>query len=701
MNGLSSCLRHLLSFAGSIALAFVIIPAADAGCPYADKDAWRKAVPKKYLKRAEYAFVEANPALPNVLIIGDSISMRYTTGVQKALRGVANVCRAPDNCRSTRQTLEHIETYLGEVDWDLIHFNWGIHDLTHLGPDGRSAPAPKGSHQVPLKTYRANVNKLVARLKTTGARLIWATTTPIASKSEKTGIRRDRDVVTYNAAALTVVESRRIAVNDLYSLAKPKAESLFPDGVHPNSDGSRLLARAVASAIRAQLSEAKNVRNTGRTLISTIGSERATQGNGNKIVTVGANTHVVWQDSIDDGYFARVRSLDRKTGKWSEAYTLGKGRDNHARPTITADNEGFLHVIIGGHHDGLQYRRSIRANDASEWTAIEKFGRTTYPILLCGPDDTLYITGRHDKGWTGMDFYVKPHDKAWENRGLLVKKHKRFKYYAAYHNAMAWGPEKKTLHMSVGFFLGDSKRKGEHNRDPQGLYQAVGYMRSKDAGMTWHQADETPIELPATTDTIDLIDSGEREREAHDKPKPGIRHLGIAVDSKDHPYVVYVRHTPEPGAIEMVTPDGRGGWAKRPLCEAIEKHWPGMVAFDGRVSMTRDDVICLILTLAPRDHANANWNPGIHGRPDFWLREEPNIQRLAWLESRDGGRTFSTRDVIPHRPDRGTLLPTLERPTGFHGPPTGELPALLYFEGLGRYRKPGELIQNDVIYVQP
>ena len=67
--------------------------------------------------------------------------------------------------------------------------------------------------------------------------------------------------------------------------------------------------------------------------------------------------------------------------------------------------------------------------------------------------------------------------------------------------------------------------------------------------------------------------------------------------------------------------------------KAVEKHWLGMVAFDGRVSMTFDDVICLILTLAPLEHPNANWNPGIYGRPEFWLRTEPNIQRLVWLES--------------------------------------------------------------------
>ena len=604
-------------------------------CPYSNVEVWRRTIPSKYRSRPEFAFVDGNPKLPNVLLIGDSISMRYTVDVRQKLAGIANVYRAPDNCRSTLQTLDALDTYLGKIDWDVIHFNWGIHDLTHLGLDGKATPPPAGNHQVPLKIYCTNMGKLIARLKRTGARLIWAATTPVSSKAEKAGFRRDRDVLGYNDAALDVVRSRGIVINDLYALTKPKAEELFPDGVHPNGKGGRILAKAVTSTIRVQLLEAQRV------------------------------------------------------------------RDNHARPTITADSRGFLHIIIGGHGSGLQYRRSVRVNDASEWTPVEKFGRTTYPILICGPDDTLYITGRHDKGWEGMDFYAKPPGNDWEHRGLLVKKDKRFKYYAAYHNAMAWGPEKKTLHMSVGFFLGDSKRKGENNRDPQGLYQAVGYMRSDDAGKTWAKADGSLIRLPATTDTLSLIASGERTRDAKDQPKPGIQHIGIAVDSQNRPYVVYVRHTPNPGGIEMVTPDKQGVWAKRPLRQAISKFWPGMVAFNGRVSMTGDDVICLILTLAPLEHPKANWNPGIYGRPEFWLRNEPDIQRLVWLESRDGGRTFITRDLIHHKTDRGTMLPTLEQSVGFHSPPDGGLPALLYFEGLSRYRKPGELIQNHVFFVQP
>ena len=122
-------------------------------------------------------------------------------------------------------------------------------------------------------------------------------------------------MVAYNAAALEAVISRGVAVNDLYEVAKPQADALLSDGVHPNAEGSRVLANAVAAAIRDQLAESAYVTKTGRTLISNIGSERATQGNGNKIVTVGDKTHVVWQDSIEEGYFARVRTLDRNSGR--------------------------------------------------------------------------------------------------------------------------------------------------------------------------------------------------------------------------------------------------------------------------------------------------------------------------------------------------------------------------------------------------
>lgn len=432
-------------------------------------------------------------------------------------------------------------------------------------------------------------------------------------------------------------------------------------------------------------------------LLSSCGSERATSGNGSKIITYEGKTHVAWQNSTAEGYFARVRTFDHKTGRWSKTTTLGKGADNHCRPTLTIDSKGHLHAIIGGHHTGLQYRRSLRPNDASEWTEVVSFGKTTYPVLICGPDDTLYLTGRHDANWKGLDLYVKPPGQPWQRRGLLVQKGKKYKWYGAYHNALVWGPDHKTLHLSTGFFEGKQPPKearGDERRRWSGHHQAVGYMQSRDFGKTWQRADGTPVPLPATAKTIDMIAEAESAN-----PQPGIQHCGMAVDSKNRPYLVYVRHTPKPGQSFLVTPDEQGKWQRRPLQAVIEKNWPGLGALGYQVSMTDDNVLCLVGTLVPIDHPKANWSPGQYGLPPFWTRSFPEIQRIVWLESGDGGKTFSVRPVVPHEADKGTLVPSIERPTGFNHIAAGRRPTFLYFVGLSRYTKKNEVIDNKVYWV--
>jgi hypothetical protein len=125
-------------------------------------------------------------------------------------------------------------------------------------------------------------------------------------------------------------------------------------------------------------------------LVSTIGSERATQGNGNMVVTWSNKTHVVWQDSSGvKAYKNMVRTLDRSTGVWSRSHTLNAAKDNHARPVIAVDSRGYLHVVLGGHHSPVKHLTSARPNDSSEWDASEEIGMGTYPMLVVGPDDAL------------------------------------------------------------------------------------------------------------------------------------------------------------------------------------------------------------------------------------------------------------------------------------------------------------------------
>jgi len=189
--------------------------------------------------------------LPRVLLIGDSISMGYTLKVRKMLAGKANVHRIPTNGGPTTRGLEKIDEWLGKGKWDVIHFNWGLHDLKYMTSDNKkpARPTDPDSHQqVPPAEYEKNLRKLIERMKKTGAKLIWTTTTPVPAGSSW---RLKGDAKKYNAIALKVVQAAGdVAVDDLYALAMPQLKKIQrPRNVHFTDAGSEVLAKQVTRHI--------------------------------------------------------------------------------------------------------------------------------------------------------------------------------------------------------------------------------------------------------------------------------------------------------------------------------------------------------------------------------------------------------------------------------------------------------------------
>ena len=217
----------------------------------------KKQTTKKQVKRAPnpvYAPIEDDPALPRVLLIGDSISIGYTLPVRALLKGQANVHRPPTNCGPTINGLKQIDAWLGDGKWDVIHFNWGLHDLKYIGPNGTNLAQPnaEGSHQqVPPAEYEQNLRQLVTRLKQTGAKLIWCATTPVP---EGAGGRVVGDSAKYNAIAAKIMQENDVATDDLYAFTLPRQKEIMrPANVHFTSDGSQQLAEQVVASIRAAL----------------------------------------------------------------------------------------------------------------------------------------------------------------------------------------------------------------------------------------------------------------------------------------------------------------------------------------------------------------------------------------------------------------------------------------------------------------
>ncbi len=180
-------------------------------------------------------FVEDDPALPRVLLIGDSVSRAYTQTVRKELAGEANVHRAPANCGPTATGLKKIDVWLGDGKWDLIHFNFGIHD-----------------RNTPIEDYTQRLEQLIARMKQTGATLIWANTTPIPDLPAKRYTAAS--IVERNAAAGAVMRKHQIAIDDLFGAITPRlAELQNPDDVHFNAAGNTFLGQQVARFLQPRL----------------------------------------------------------------------------------------------------------------------------------------------------------------------------------------------------------------------------------------------------------------------------------------------------------------------------------------------------------------------------------------------------------------------------------------------------------------
>lgn len=191
------------------------------------------------------------PGLPRVLLIGDSISMGYTVKVRELLAGKANVHRPPENSSDSANGIKKLDPWLGTGKWDVIHFNFGLHDLKYVDANGTMVAVERGKPLATPAQYEKNLREFTARLKKTGARLIFATTTPVP---EKTTGRVTGSEQAYNTAVVKVAREARATVNDLHAfVAKHPDAQQRPNNVHFTVEGYDQLAREVAKTIEAAL----------------------------------------------------------------------------------------------------------------------------------------------------------------------------------------------------------------------------------------------------------------------------------------------------------------------------------------------------------------------------------------------------------------------------------------------------------------
>jgi len=193
--------------------------------------------------------------LPDVLLIGDSISQGYTGPVREMLKDVCNVQRPRANCGDTKSGLANIDAWLGGRTWDLVHFNWGLHDICYRHPDSEvygNRDKVKGTLSVAPEEYATNLERLVMRMRKSAARLVWASTTFVP---EGEAGRHQGDEVRYNELAAEVMARHGVPTDDLHRLTREFPRSMFtcPGDVHYTQEGYAEIARAVSTRIRERL----------------------------------------------------------------------------------------------------------------------------------------------------------------------------------------------------------------------------------------------------------------------------------------------------------------------------------------------------------------------------------------------------------------------------------------------------------------
>ena len=174
--------------------------------------------------------------LPRVLLIGDSITRSYYPRVKELLADRFACARfTTSRCACDPNFVKELSIILGEYEFSVIHFNNGLHGW---GYDEEIY----GQGLAEVFDYLAGTAE--------GARIIWATTTPVWLKDGQRilDVRTER-VRERNRLADEIAFKRGIEIDDLFSVVIGHPEYVTEDGVHFKPEGQEILGYLAADII--------------------------------------------------------------------------------------------------------------------------------------------------------------------------------------------------------------------------------------------------------------------------------------------------------------------------------------------------------------------------------------------------------------------------------------------------------------------
>lgn len=220
-------------------------------------------------------FTSTQGVTPNILVIGDSVTIRYRPELTERLGKQVALYGLWENARYTGYALDRWSSWMlnprrlyptptGKLEekagrrrhWDVLLVNWGLWDVAQVLDTG---------YRTEIEDYRENLHALIElALAVNGPgynppRVVVSTTTPIPE--DYPPVSTDNDVILYNSVMKEVVngfidEGHPVRLNDLYAFTKPhQAEWQIPGDTHFVPEADWIIAGRMAQIIRDEIEE--------------------------------------------------------------------------------------------------------------------------------------------------------------------------------------------------------------------------------------------------------------------------------------------------------------------------------------------------------------------------------------------------------------------------------------------------------------
>jgi lysophospholipase L1-like esterase len=186
-----------------------------------------------------------DPALPNVLLVGDSITRNYLPEVQRQLANVANVYLFASSTSVGDPRLPHQLAEFAameDVPYNVVHFNNGMHGWTYS----------ESKYKQAFPSFLTSLHAIAPK-----ASFIWASTTSV--QIDKTPGPTNARVLARNAIALAYVNNVGIPLDDQHELMSHHLDR-YEDDVHFNPAGAAIQGQQAAQTIRTSLAKITTVK---------------------------------------------------------------------------------------------------------------------------------------------------------------------------------------------------------------------------------------------------------------------------------------------------------------------------------------------------------------------------------------------------------------------------------------------------------